>query len=74
MPSARPELLVVAGPAKGARAVLMTDTVTVGRSASCDVRIPEQSVSRHQLTFTADPEGWLVENVSKQTIRINDKN
>ena len=73
MPSARPELLVVAGPAQGARAVLMTDTVTVGRSAECDIRIPEQSVSRHQLTFTADPDGWLVENVSKQTIRINDK-
>ena len=73
MPSARPELLIVAGPGKGARAVLMTDSVTVGRSSGCDVRVPEQSVSRHQLTFTADPEGWLVENVSKQAIRINDR-
>jgi len=73
MLSARPELLIVAGPGKGARAVLMTDSVSVGRSAACDVRVPEQSVSRHQLTFTADPEGWLVENVSKQAIRINDR-
>ena len=73
MPAARPEVLIVAGPDSGKRAVLMTDTVTFGRSAACDIQVQEQATSRHQLTFSAGPDGWIVENVSSQVVRVNGK-
>lgn len=74
MPRApRPELIFLAGPQQGQRAVLTGDSALVGRSESADVRIAEQYVSREQMQFTLTREGWIVENLSARPMRINGK-
>jgi len=74
MPSACPELIFVAGPQEGERAVLMTPVVGVGRSPDADVQLSELYVSRSQLQFQITHEGWVVENVAKKSlVRINGK-
>jgi pSer/pThr/pTyr-binding forkhead associated (FHA) protein len=74
MPSACPELIFVAGPQEGERAVLMTQVVGVGRSPDADVQLTELYVSRRQIQFQLTHEGWIVENVAKKSlVRINGK-
>ncbi len=69
----RPELIFLAGPQKGQRAVLMGDKAIIGRSASADVCISEEYVSRQQMQFALTPDGWVVENLSDRPVRINGK-
>lgn len=74
MPSACPELIFVAGPQEGERAVLMTQLVGVGRAPDADVQLTELYVSRRQLQFQITHEGWVVENVTKKSlVRVNGK-
>ena len=74
MPSACPELIFVAGPQEGERAVLLTQLVGVGRAPDADVQLTELYVSRRQLQFQLTHEGWVVENVTKKSlVRINGK-
>jgi len=73
MPDPRPELLFVAGPQKGQRAVLMSNEVLAGRSAAADVRLTEESASREHLRFTRTGEGWVVENLSPSGMVIEAK-
>ena len=74
MPSTCPELIFVAGPQQGERAVLMSPVVGVGRSPDADVQLSELYVSRRQLQFAITHEGWIVENVAKKSrVRINGK-
>jgi len=73
MASERPELIFLAGPQQGRRAVLTGHTAIIGRSASAAVRIMEQYVSREQVRFTLASQGWVVENLSTRPMRINGK-
>jgi hypothetical protein len=65
MAGARPELIVVAGPDEGRRVILMNNVALAGRSAECEVYLPEPYISRRQLQFTLTHDGWTVENLSK---------
>jgi hypothetical protein len=67
----RPDLVFVAGPQEGERAVLMSDTAIVGRSRTADVNITEEFVSRRHLEFTNSPDGWIVQTLSDLGMRIN---
>ena len=71
MPQPRPELIVVSGTAEGQRAVLMDNVAFLGRSAECDVQINEATISRKQVKFKLAPGGWVLENISSASIRIN---
>lgn len=73
MPQPRPELIIVAGPQQGDRAVLMDNVAFLGRSAECNVQINEPAVSRKQIKFTLAPGGWVVENIAATPLRINGK-
>lgn len=73
MPHARPELVFVSGPQEGRHAVLMDNIVLAGRSASCDVQITEQYVSREHLRFELTADGWQIEALSPRGMRINDR-
>ncbi|MHC4563684.1 MAG: FHA domain-containing protein [Planctomycetota bacterium] len=73
MPDPRPELIVVTGPRKGQRGVLMKDSAVLGRGTGCDVQVVEPSISRQHLKFALAPGGWVVENISANPIRINGK-
>lgn len=74
MTSPRPELLFVAGPQDGQRAVLMGDVTVAGRSPSADINLIEESASRRQMQFALTHEGWVVENLSSShRIRVNQK-
>jgi len=69
----RPELIFLAGPQRGQRAVLMGDVAVLGRSSSSDVQIDEQYVSREHLRLSLTRDGWMAENLSDNPIRINGK-
>ncbi|MFW6133431.1 MAG: FHA domain-containing protein [Planctomycetota bacterium] len=71
--AAAPELVFLAGPQRGQRAVVMGNTAVLGRAEDADIRATEPSVSRRQLQFTLTPDGWIVENLSDRSIRINGK-
>jgi len=73
MPQPRPELIVVAGIAQGQRAVLMDNVAFLGRSGECDMQINEPTISRKQVKFKLAPGGWVLENISSASIRINGK-
>jgi len=73
MTDVRPELIFVAGPQEGERAVLMRNVAIGGRSASADIQLTEQYVSRQQLQFELTHEGWIIENLTKNPIRINSR-
>ena len=68
----RPELIFVAGPQQGERCLLASNNVVVGRSPNCDVHAVEDTVSREQMRMDLTADGWVVENVSRNAIRIND--
>jgi hypothetical protein len=71
MPLPRPDLIFVAGPQAGERAVLMSDKAIVGRSPTADINITEEFVSRQHLEFTNSPDGWIVGTLSSSGMRIN---
>ena len=73
MAAARPELIFLRGPQEGERAVLMTNTVVIGRGAAADVRLKESAASREQLRFELSVEGWLMENLSANGTIVNGK-
>ena len=73
MGAARPELVFLSGPQEGERAVLMTNVVLIGRSASADVHLREEHASREQARFALTPDGWVMENLSANGTRVNDK-
>jgi len=67
----RAELIFVSGPQQGQRAVLPGGTLLAGRSPECDVHLTEEHASRQQLRLQLTPEGWVVENLSTNRIRVN---
>jgi hypothetical protein len=67
----RPDLVFVAGPQEGERAVLMSDRAIVGRSRTADINITEEFVSRRHLEFTNSSDGWIVQTLSSAGMRIN---
>ncbi|MHC4982804.1 MAG: FHA domain-containing protein [Planctomycetota bacterium] len=71
--ASRPQLIFLAGPERGKRALVKADSAVVGRSASADIRVREQYVSREQMQFTLTAEGWVVENLSSRPMHINGK-
>ncbi len=74
MAGARPELIFVAGPQAGQRAVLMNDVSYIGRSPQADVCVQEEFVSRQHVRFALTRDGWVMENVSTSSkISINGK-
>jgi hypothetical protein len=70
MASPRPELIFVAGPQAGQRCPLKGDVAIIGRSANVDVPLKDQYASREHVKFTLTPDGWIVECISTNGIRI----
>lgn len=56
-------LLVQRGPGAGARYLLDTDTVSVGRHPDSDIFLDDISVSRRHATFTRDGQGYVVSDL-----------
>jgi hypothetical protein len=73
MPAPCPELLFVAGPQDGQRAVLIKAVSVAGRGEACDVHVAEEFASRQHLRFENTPDGCLVEVLSSHGVRINGK-
>ena len=73
MNGARPELIFVAGPQAGERAVLMSNVALVGRSPAADVRLAEGAASREQVRFQLTGQGWLMQNLSTNGTIVNGK-
>lgn len=73
MAEARPELIFVAGPQTGQRAVVMSDHVVVGRQGTCGIHLEESFASREQFRLVASPQGWILENLSPKGTRVNGK-
>ncbi len=73
MSDPRPELIFLSGPQKDRRAVIMKDVVVAGRSPSADIVFAEEHASRKQIQFILTTDGWTVENISTNPIRINGK-
>lgn len=60
LPAGSALLLVQRGPSAGARFLLDTDTVTVGRHPDSDIFLDDITVSRRHATFTRTPGGHVV--------------
>ncbi len=73
MTGPRPELIFLSGPQKDQRAVIMKDIAIAGRSPSADIILTEEHASRRQIQFQLTSDGWIVENISANPIRINSK-
>jgi hypothetical protein len=73
MAPAQPELLFVAGPQTGERAVLMANVAVLGRGQTADVRIEEEHVSRDHVKFQLTHQGWIVQNLSHNGTLVNGK-
>ncbi len=73
MARGHPELIFVAGCQEGQRSALMSNIAVVGRSQAADVQLREEYVSREQFRLTYTTDGWVVENLSGNPIRINHK-
>ena len=73
MGQARPELIFVAGPQQGERAILMKNVVVLGRASSCDVHLAEPSASRQQVRIERTREGWVMADLSSNRTRVNGK-
>lgn len=63
MPAPRPELIFVAGPQRGRRAVLLRDGMIGGRSEAADIPFVEEFISREQVLFQRLAEGWTIERL-----------
>lgn len=62
LPEGHALLIVERGPNTGARYLLDTDSVSVGRHPDSDIFLDDITVSRHHATFRRTPEGTLVED------------
>ncbi len=62
LPEGHALLIVERGPNAGARYLLDTDTVSVGRHPDSDIFLDDITVSRHHATFRRTPEGVVVED------------
>lgn len=60
LPAGSALLLVQRGPSAGARFLLDTDTVTVGRHPDSDIFLDDITVSRRHATFTRAANGHIV--------------
>src|SRR5215211_5194397 len=63
LPAGSAMLLVQRGPDAGARFLLDTDVVTVGRHPDSDIFLDDISVSRRHATFTRTPNGYVVSDL-----------
>lgn len=63
LPTGSAMLLVQRGPGAGARFLLDTDEVTVGRHPSSDIFLDDISVSRRHATFTRHDAGYVVSDL-----------
>jgi pSer/pThr/pTyr-binding forkhead associated (FHA) protein len=52
-----------AGPRKGEKIPILADRTVLGRHPSCDIVIPDSSVSRHHAAFIRDGERVLIEDL-----------
>lgn len=73
MPDPRPELIFLAGPQAGERAVLMSNVAVLGRAPTSEVLLKEEFTSRQHVRFELTVDGWVVENLSSHGMRINGK-
>jgi len=73
MASAMPELIFVAGPQQGERAVIMTATAVIGRSPTAEIHLTEEATSREHVKFQFTHDGWVMENLSANGTLINGK-
>jgi pSer/pThr/pTyr-binding forkhead associated (FHA) protein len=60
LPAGSAMLLVQRGPDAGARFLLDTDVVTVGRHPDSDIFLDDISVSRRHATFSRSADGYVV--------------
>ena len=63
LPAGSAMLLVQRGPDAGARFLLDTDVVTVGRHPDSDIFLDDISVSRRHATFTRGETGYVVSDL-----------
>ena len=63
LPAGSAMLLVQRGPDAGARFLLDTDVVTVGRHPDSDIFLDDISVSRRHATFTRSDSGYVVSDL-----------
>lgn len=63
LPPGSAMLLVQRGPDAGARFLLDTDSVTVGRHPASDIFLDDISVSRRHATFTRNATGYVVSDL-----------
>ncbi len=63
LPAGSAMLLVQRGPDAGARFLLDTDVVTVGRHPDSDIFLDDISVSRRHATFTRGDSGYVVSDL-----------
>ena len=60
-----PVLVAQAGPLNGQRWTIM-NTLMIGRDASCDIMIPDRSVSRFHVRVTLQEKGVLLEDLASK--------
>jgi len=63
LPAGSAMLLVQRGPDAGARFLLDTDVVTVGRHPDSDIFLDDVSVSRRHATFTRSDAGYVISDL-----------
>ncbi|MCK6481918.1 MAG: FHA domain-containing protein [Planctomycetes bacterium] len=55
--------LVLLADGKETRYALEPRTYTVGRSADCDIQVPEERASRHHLSLEPTERGWVIQDM-----------
>lgn len=58
----RAELHVLSGPAEGERFALHSDDALIGRSAACDIKIPDPSISRKHARLRYYQGQWFIQD------------
>jgi len=53
--------------------VALGDSTTIGRSADCDVHLPDPGLSRVQAVIERRPEGWFLVDRSGRGTRVGGK-
>jgi MoxR-like ATPase len=65
------KLVVVEGQAKGTAFPLREDSIAIGRTRECGVRLPENDVSRLHAKVARQDGGWVVSDASRNGLRVN---
>lgn len=69
-----PELLVTEGPLKGRRFAVPASGLRLGRSSSCEISIPDPSLSRNHCLFeTRDGNLWVTDLASANGTAVNEE-